>query len=55
MLKIKVLQIKYLDGDIHQYNADIIDTDRRTAKTWIYAFLFGAGATKLGKVLNRYW
>ena len=41
-----------LDGDIHQYNADIIDTDRRTAKTWIYAFLFGAGATKLGKVLT---
>ena len=41
-----------LDGDIHQYNADIIKTDRRTAKTWIYAFLFGAGATKLGKVLT---
>ena len=41
-----------MSGDIHQYNADIIDTDRRTAKTWIYAFLFGAGATKLGKVLT---
>lgn len=41
-----------LSGDIHQYNADIIGTDRRTAKTWIYAFLFGAGATKLGQVLT---
>ena len=41
-----------MSGDIHQYNADIIGTDRRTAKTWIYAFLFGAGATKLGKVLT---
>jgi DNA polymerase-1 len=41
-----------LSGDIHQYNADIIKTDRRTAKTWIYAFLFGAGATKLGQVLT---
>ena len=41
-----------LSGDIHQYNADIIGTDRRTAKTWIYAFLFGAGPTKLGQVLT---
>ena len=41
-----------LSGDIHQYNADIIKTNRRTAKTWIYAFLFGAGATKLGQVLT---
>ena len=41
-----------LDGDIHQFNADIIGTDRRTAKTWIYAYLFGAGNAKLGKVLN---
>ena len=41
-----------LGGDIHQYNADIIGTDRRTAKTWIYAFLFGAGPTKLGQVLT---
>ena len=41
-----------LSGDIHQYNADIIGTDRRTAKTWIYAYLFGAGPTKLGQVLT---
>ena len=41
-----------LSGDIHQYNADVIGTDRRTAKTWIYAYLFGAGAAKLGQVLS---
>jgi len=46
------LTTQILSGDIHQYNADIIKTDRRTAKTWIYAFLFGAGATKLGQVLT---
>ena len=41
-----------LSGDIHQFNADLIGTDRRTAKTWIYAFLFGAGNAKLGKILT---
>ena len=46
------LTAQILSGDIHQYNADIIGTDRRTAKTWIYAFLFGAGSTKLGQVLT---
>jgi len=46
------LTTQILSGDIHQYNADIIGTDRRTAKTWIYAFLFGAGPTKLGQVLT---
>lgn len=48
----KNLTNQILSGDIHQYNADIIGTDRRTAKTWIYAFLFGAGPTKLGQVLT---
>ena len=41
-----------LSGDVHQFNADLIGTDRRTAKTWIYAFLFGAGNAKLGKILT---
>ena len=41
-----------LSGDIHQYNAEIIGSTRRVAKTWIYAFLFGAGSTKLGQVLT---
>ena len=46
------LTAQVLDGDIHEFNAEIIGTDRRTAKTWIYAYLFGAGNSKLGKVLN---
>ena len=47
------LTTQVLSGDIHQFNADIIGTDRRTAKSWIYAFLFGAGDAKLGKVLTN--
>ena len=47
------LTTQVLSGDIHQFNADIIKTDRRTAKSWIYAFLFGAGDAKLGKVLTN--
>ena len=46
------LTAQILEGDIHSYNANIVGTDRRTAKTWIYAFLFGAGSTKLGQVLT---
>lgn len=51
-VKDQALTDQILSGDIHQYNADIVNTDRRTAKTWIYAFLFGAGAQKLGQVLT---
>ena len=51
-VKDEALTNQILSGDIHAYNADIIGTDRRTAKTWIYAFLFGAGSTKLGQVLT---
>lgn len=51
-VKDEKLTAQILSGDIHQYNANIIGSDRRTAKTWIYAFLFGAGATKLGQVLT---
>ena len=41
-----------LSGDIHQFNADILGCTRRIAKTWIYAFLFGAGPVKLGQILT---
>lgn len=37
-----------LNGDIHQVNADKIGIDRRTVKTITYAFLYGAGDTKIG-------
>ena len=35
-------------GDIHQTNADSIGITRRQVKTVTYAFLYGAGNTKLG-------
>jgi len=37
-----------LTGDVHQKNADILGCSRAAAKRWIYAYLFGAGASKLG-------
>ena len=35
-------------GDQHQRNADILGCDRPTAKSYLYAYLFGAGDAKLG-------
>lgn len=37
-----------LNGDIHQENADKIGIDRRAVKTITYAFLYGAGDSKIG-------
>ena len=37
-----------LEGDIHQENADKIGVTRRQIKTISYAFLYGAGNTKIG-------
>ena len=37
-----------LNGDIHQVNADKIGISRREVKTITYAFLYGAGNTKIG-------
>lgn len=45
-----VWQQAMLDGDIHQYNADLIGIPRSVAKTFIYAFLLGAGNYKLGLI-----
>ena len=40
-----------LEGDIHTTNQLAIGlAERSTAKTWIYAFLYGAGEGKLGSV-----
>ena len=41
-----------LDGDIHQTNADAAGVDRPTAKTMVYALLYGCGITKLSTILN---
>lgn len=39
-------------GDQHQRNADILGCSRSTAKTYLYAYLFGAGDAKLGATLG---
>jgi len=45
-----------INGDVHQKNADILSTiypcPRKTAKPWLYAYLFGAGAGKSGLILT---
>lgn len=48
-----VLEGKKEDGtDMHTLNAKALDTDRNTAKTWFYAFIYGAGDFKLGLTLG---
>ena len=39
-------------GDQHQRNADTLSCSRDTAKSYLYAYLFGAGDAKLGSVLT---
>lgn len=42
-----------VNGDVHTTNMEALGiTDRNVAKTWIYAFLYGAGAEKLGSILG---
>ncbi len=41
-----------IDGDIHQQNADAIGCSRSTAKPFFFAWAFGAGGNKLGKILE---
>ena len=41
------------EGDIHQTNADRIGITRRQVKTVTYAFLYGAGDTKLGYSFDK--
>jgi len=40
------------DGDIHSYNASILNSSRGDAKRWLYAYLFGGGGKKLGTILT---
>ena len=40
------------EGDAHQYHADLLGIDRRDAKTFLYAFLYGAGDAKLGSIVG---
>lgn len=41
-----------LNGDIHQKNADAAEINRATAKTMVYALLYGCGINKLSTILN---
>jgi len=41
-----------ISGDIHSYNANILGSSRGDAKRWLYAYLFGGGAKKLGTILT---
>jgi len=42
-----------LEGDLHQVNADVLRLTRDDAKTFFYAFLYGAGNKKLGNIAKR--
>jgi DNA polymerase-1 len=41
-----------INGDVHQRNADALGVSRKLAKPFLYAFLFGGGAAKLGNILT---
>jgi len=41
-----------INGDVHQRNANALGTSRKLAKPFLYAFLFGGGAGKLGLILS---
>ena len=41
-----------INGDVHQRNADALSVSRKLAKPFLYAFLFGGGAGKLGLILS---
>lgn len=44
---------KVAGTDMHSQNARVLGCDRDTAKTWFYAFIYGAGVAKLGRILGR--
>lgn len=41
-----------INGDVHQRNANALGVSRKLAKPFLYAFLFGGGAGKLGQILT---
>jgi DNA polymerase-1 len=40
------------EGDAHQFHADLLGISRRDAKTFIYAFIYGAGNEKIGSIVG---
>ena len=47
-----VLTEAVVSGDPHQVHADILGISRDDAKTFIYAFLLGAGDAKIGEIVG---
>lgn len=41
------------EGDPHEENASVLGVSRDTAKTFMYAYLYGAGDAKLGKIVGK--
>lgn len=41
-----------IEGDPHQYNADVVGITRPQAKTLLYAIMYGAAAPKIAKTLG---
>ena len=41
-----------VEGDIHTRNAEVLGVSRQHGKTFIYAFLYNAGAAKLGDIVG---
>jgi DNA polymerase I-like protein with 3'-5' exonuclease and polymerase domains len=53
LLRSQEYKEQVLQGDIHTYNMEAAGLhDRQQAKTFIYAFLYGAGDHKLASILN---
>ena len=49
-----VINGKKEDGtDVHTVNAKVLKCSRDDAKTWFYAFIYGAGNGKLGAILGK--
>jgi hypothetical protein len=44
-----------LSGDVHQMHAEAMGVERPDAKTLGYAYLYGAGNTKLGAIVHPEW
>lgn len=44
--------VQVIEGDPHQYNADLAGVTRPEAKTLIYAILYGAGGPKIARTLG---
>jgi len=46
--------VAVIDGDIHQTNMEATGIKKRAdVKTFFYAFIYGAGDLKIGKILNK--